>query len=178
MQANEQQTTKLPHSFHYPQHHEVKKLAITHIHTNAHTHTHLTQLTHFRPSTKWYTYIISHSQMCFYAAHIHSVNVSIICQCDCCWFHNTVLSATTPRHSSVFGVMWCVTVLFYLPGPELRLSVCQCVLTPAALSHSLLALFYLSAALLKKYFHFLRCYRSAMPLNSDKHMFSSNNGWN
>lgn len=69
-------------------------------HTHAHTHKHLTQLTHFEPSTKWYTYIISHPQMCFYAAHILSMNMSIICQCDCCCSHNnTVLSAITQRRT-------------------------------------------------------------------------------
>lgn len=130
------------------------------MHTHTQIHKHLTQLAHLKPSTKWYTYIISHSQMCFSAAHILSMNAGIICLCDCCWFHNsTELSAISPRRSSVFR--WCVTVLFYLPGSELHSSLCQRVLTPIILSLPLLVLLPL----------FLRHHKPAMTQNSHKCIF-------
>lgn len=156
--------------------HNTMKLKSWRLRTQAHTHKHLTQLTHFEPSTKWYTYIISHSQMCFYAAHILSVNVSIICQFDCCWFHNnTVLSAITPRHSSVFG--WCGASLFSFTCPVLNFA-CQCV-SVFSLQHlcPFLSWCFLSLCTLKNV-SFSDTTSRAMLLNSDVHMLSCHNGWN
>lgn len=135
--------------------HNTMKLKICQLHTHtqnihtrarararAHAHTN-TQLTHFEPSIKRYTYIISHSQMCFYAARFLGVNASIICKCDCCRFHNdALLSAITPRHV-------CVTVGFFFTHPVLNsipasVSVCS---HPSSSVPSSPDAFYLSAHL-------------------------------
>lgn len=120
-----------------------------------HTHTHINSInafqsihktTHIHPSTlaKCGSVPLHISFSAWMQAPFANVH--------CCWFHNNaVLSSITPKALLLFLGRRDVSLCFLflnLPGPELRLSVCQRVPTPAAaLSPSLLIPIFYSPAL-------------------------------